>query len=311
DRHRVREVGDTRADRLPARCDRGRHLRRGALRDPRLGRRRATHRRRAHQPHHHCRGAALAAPEDRGQRRLSHLDRGQPEHRAGDRVPRRRRRRQRGRLPRHRHARGERNSRGVRGQTGSALAARSTVDPRAWKHASGAEDCSMILQDKTVLVAGVGAGLGRHVVEAALRDGANVLLAARTEAVLEQTAKEVDPSGKRVAWRRTDISDAADCAALVAHGVERFGKVDALVQVAAYELAFGGLHDTDFDNWRRCFETNVLGTLTLLRAVHPAMKRAGGGSIVLIGSQSMFLPSLPQAGYAASKGALLTAMYYL
>jgi NAD(P)-dependent dehydrogenase (short-subunit alcohol dehydrogenase family) len=55
----------------------------------------------------------------------------------------------------------------------------------------------------------------------------------------------------------------------------------------------------------------VLGTMTLLRAVHPAMRRAGGGSIVLIGSQSMFLPSLPQAGYAASKGALLTAMYYL
>jgi len=169
----------------------------------------------------------------------------------------------------------------------------------------------MILQGKTVLVAGVGAGLGRHVVEAALRDGANVLLAARTEAVLEQTAKEVDPSGKRAAWRRTNISDAGDCQALVALGEERFGRIDALVQVAAYELAFGGLHDAALENWRRCFETNVLGTMTLLRAVHPAMKRAGGGSIVLIGSQSMFLPSLPQAGYAASKGALLTAMYYL
>jgi len=169
----------------------------------------------------------------------------------------------------------------------------------------------MILEGKTVLVAGVGAGLGRHVVEGALRDGANALLAARTEATLEQAAKEVDPSGARVAWRRTDIADAADCEALVAHGVERFGAVDALVQVAAYENAFGGLHDTDFDDWRRCFETNVLGTLTLLRAVHPAMKRAGGGAIVLIGSQSMFKPSLPQAGYAASKGALLSAMYYL
>jgi NAD(P)-dependent dehydrogenase (short-subunit alcohol dehydrogenase family) len=90
----------------------------------------------------------------------------------------------------------------------------------------------MILEGKTVLVAGVGAGLGRHVVEGALRDGANVLLAARTEAVLEQTAKEVDPSGKRVAWHRTDISDAGDCQALVAVGEKRFGKVDALVQVA-------------------------------------------------------------------------------
>ncbi len=168
-----------------------------------------------------------------------------------------------------------------------------------------------MLEGKTILVAGVGAGLGRHVVEGALRDGANVVLAARTEGVLEQTAKEVDPSGARVAYRPTDIADAEACQALVAHGIERFGAIDGLVQVAAYENAFGGLHDTDFDNWRKCYETNVLGTLTLLRAVHPAMKQAGGGGVVLIGSQSQFKPSLPQAGYAASKGALLSAMYYL
>jgi len=168
-----------------------------------------------------------------------------------------------------------------------------------------------MLEGKTVLVAGVGAGLGRHVVEGALRDGANVLLAARTEAVLEQTAKEVDPSGARVAWRRTDIASSEDCEALVAHGVERFGAVDALVQVAAYELAFGGLHEANLDDWRKCYETNVLGTMTLIRALHPAMKQAGGGAIVLIGSQSQWKPSLPQAGYGASKGALLTAMYYL
>lgn len=169
----------------------------------------------------------------------------------------------------------------------------------------------MILEGKTVLVAGVGDGLGREVAEAALRDGANLLLAARTETTLQQAAKELDPSGRRVAYRRTDIGDAGECQALVSHGVECFGRIDALVQVAAYENAFGGLHDTDFDNWRRCFETNVLGTMTLLRAVHPAMKQQGGGSVVLIGSQSMFKPSLPQAGYAASKGALLSAMYYL
>ncbi|MEM7410347.1 MAG: SDR family oxidoreductase [Myxococcota bacterium] len=169
----------------------------------------------------------------------------------------------------------------------------------------------MILEGKTVLVAGVGAGLGREVAETALRDGANLLLAARTEATLEAAAKELDPSGKRVAYRATDISDGAACDTLVAEGVERFGSVDALVGVAAYENAFGGLHDTDFENWRKAFDTNVVGIWTLLRSLHPVMKKAGGGSIVLIGSQSMFLPSLPQAGYAASKGALLSSMYYL
>lgn len=169
----------------------------------------------------------------------------------------------------------------------------------------------MILEGKTVLVTGVGTGLGREVAEVALRDGANLVIAARTQSTLTQTAKELDPSGGRVAFAATDINDAQACEALVAVARERFGGVDALVQVAAFELSFGGLHDTDFESWRKAFETNVLGALTMIRAVHPEMKRGGGGSIVLIGSQSSFLPAMPQAGYAASKGALLSAMYYL
>lgn len=169
----------------------------------------------------------------------------------------------------------------------------------------------MILDGRTVLVTGVGAGLGAEVARLAIRDGANVVLAARTEKVLEATAGELDPSGKRVAWARTDITEPADCEALVRLAGERFGAVHALVQVAAYELAFGGLADADLAAWQKAFDTNVLGSYKLVRAVAPEIKKAGGGSIVLIGSQSMFVPQLPQAGYAASKGALLSAMYYL
>jgi NAD(P)-dependent dehydrogenase (short-subunit alcohol dehydrogenase family) len=169
----------------------------------------------------------------------------------------------------------------------------------------------MILQDRTVLVSGVGAGLGREVARLSLRDGARVVLAARTGSVLEATAKELDPSGARVAFARTDITSARDCEALVALATERFGAIDALVQVAAYEQVWGGIAETDFETWRRAFDTNVLGSLTLVRALVPGMKRRRAGSLVLIGSQSMYAPQLPQAGYAASKGALLSAMYYL
>jgi NAD(P)-dependent dehydrogenase (short-subunit alcohol dehydrogenase family) len=87
--------------------------------------------------------------------------------------------------------------------------------------------------------------------------------------------------------------------------------VDGVVQVAAYELAMGGLSETDFDAWRKAFETNVIGTLQLVRAVAPALKKHGGGSVVLIGSQSMYLPLIEQMGYASSKGALLSSMFYL
>jgi NAD(P)-dependent dehydrogenase (short-subunit alcohol dehydrogenase family) len=169
----------------------------------------------------------------------------------------------------------------------------------------------MILEDRTLVVSGVGTGLGREVARLALRDGARVVLAARTESVLESTARELDPSGRRVAYARTDITSKEDCEALTALALERFGGIDAMIQVAAYEIVFGGLHDTDFEKWRLAYETNVLGSLTLIRAIAPRMKSSGGGALVLIGSQAMYLPQMPHAGYAASKGALLSAMYYL
>jgi NAD(P)-dependent dehydrogenase (short-subunit alcohol dehydrogenase family) len=169
----------------------------------------------------------------------------------------------------------------------------------------------MILENRNLLVSGVGTGLGREVARLALRDGARVVLAARTESVLEEAAHELDPSGERVAYTRADITSAEDCEALAALAVERFERIDAMVQVAAYEGAVGGLHDSDFERWRQSFEINVLGSMTLIRAIAPRMKSAGGGSLVLIGSQAMYQRQMPHAGYAASKGALLSAMYYL
>ena len=109
----------------------------------------------------------------------------------------------------------------------------------------------------------------------------------------------------------TDITDADSCAALVDLAKERFGSVDALVQVAAFENAWGGLYDMKFEDWRAAFETNVLGAINVIRPAAAAMKEGGGGAVVLIGSQSMFAPQMPQGGYAASKSALLSAMYYL
>jgi NAD(P)-dependent dehydrogenase (short-subunit alcohol dehydrogenase family) len=169
----------------------------------------------------------------------------------------------------------------------------------------------MLLEGKTVLVTGVGEGLGRECVTAALRDGANVVMAARTQSSLDKIAAEVDPEGTRVQAVVADITDADSCSALVDATLKRFGALDALIQVAAYEYVFGGLQETNLDDWRKAFETNVLGALTLLRPVAGAMKNGGGGAIVLIGSQSMFKVAMPQAGYAASKGALLSTMYYL
>lgn len=169
----------------------------------------------------------------------------------------------------------------------------------------------MILENKTIVVTGVGDGLGRECATSALRQGARVVLAARSHDKLKSIAAELDPDGQRVAVVPTDITDPASCEELADAAASRFGEVHGLVQVAAFENAWGGLHDMKPDDWRKAHDTNVLGAYNVVRALHRHLKAAGGGSVVFIGSQSMFKPSLSQAGYASTKGALLTATYYL
>ncbi|MFJ4715097.1 SDR family oxidoreductase [Streptomyces sp. NPDC088785] len=168
------------------------------------------------------------------------------------------------------------------------------------------------LTGKTVIVSGVGAGLGHQVAAAVLRDGGNAVLGARTEANLAKAAAELDPAGARTAYRATDITDEEQCAALAGLARERFGGVDAVVHVAAWDSCFGGLEDADFETWRGVLDVNLLGTLRMTRACLPALKERGG-SVVIIGTQSAVAAptQVRQAAYAASKGALTSAMYSL
>ena len=170
----------------------------------------------------------------------------------------------------------------------------------------------MILEGKTVVVCGVGPGLGREVAHAALRDGANVVIGARNEERLEGIAKELDPTGKRIASIAVDITDAERCANFLDEGAKRFDGVDAVVQVAAFDTQFGTLATTTEEEWQTCLNANVIGTMRIAKAALPHLKSRGGGSLVLVGSQSMWLsPPMPQLAYASSKGALVSSMYHL
>jgi NAD(P)-dependent dehydrogenase (short-subunit alcohol dehydrogenase family) len=170
----------------------------------------------------------------------------------------------------------------------------------------------LILDQKTLVVSGVGPGLGREVAAAALRDGANVVIGARREDRLKETASQLDASGERVVPCATDITDPGQCEALMQTAVDRFGGLDAVVQVAALDALFGTLQSTSADDWRRSMEVNVLGTVQIAGAAVPHLKARGGGSIVLVGSQSMWLPPpMAQIAYASAKGAIVSAMYHM
>ncbi|WP_326808266.1 SDR family oxidoreductase [Streptomyces sp. NBC_01186] len=174
----------------------------------------------------------------------------------------------------------------------------------------------MLLADRTVVVSGVGAGLGHEVAAACVREGARVVLGARTEANLAKCAAEIDPEGRCSAYRAVDIRDEQQCEALAALARERFGGIDAVVHVAAMDMVMGGLEGADLAEWQQVIDVNLLGTLRMTRACLPALKEAGArgdGSVVMIGTQSSVVPpsQIQQTAYAASKGGLVSAMYSL
>ena len=166
----------------------------------------------------------------------------------------------------------------------------------------------MILEGKTVLVSGVGPGLGGEIASRVLRDGANLVIGARNGEKLMALAKELDPTGSRVLAHAFDITDEGACQAIVRAAEDRFGGLDAMVQVAAFDAVFGDVQAVSAEDWRKVMEVNVVGSVQLCRACVPAMERRGGGSLVLIGSQSYaHPPDTPQLAYASSKGALISA----
>ena len=169
------------------------------------------------------------------------------------------------------------------------------------------------LEGRTVVIVGVGEGLGRETALVAAREGGNVVLGARTESTLEAVAKEVESAGGQAAYRKTDITSEADCQALVDLAIERFGGLDGVISIAAYDSLFGGLEAAgDFAEWKQLFDINLYGSLTLTRCALPALQ-ASGGAVVFVSSQTQHHPppQVLQMAYASSKAAITGAMRHL
>jgi NAD(P)-dependent dehydrogenase (short-subunit alcohol dehydrogenase family) len=165
----------------------------------------------------------------------------------------------------------------------------------------------MLLDDKVVVISGVGPGLGLELARGAAREGAAVLLAARQQAFLEETETELRKQGARARSVATDITDAQQCQRLAALALAEFGRVDALINNAYLFGHHGPFEETRAEHWRAPFEVNLVGTLQLTHALLPALKRAKGAAIAMIGSIGSRRPRRDEIGYAASKAALLAA----
>ena len=165
----------------------------------------------------------------------------------------------------------------------------------------------MLLKDKVVIVSGIGPGLGQELAFASAREGAKVVLAARTQSFLDEIEAKLRESGTETLSLSTDIADRTQCKALIDATVEKFGGVDVLINSAYSPGRFALFEDSDLDDWRKTMEVNLFGSLNLSQEVVPHMKERGGGSIVMVNSMVQKKPIDYQSGYATSKGALSAA----
>ena len=176
---------------------------------------------------------------------------------------------------------------------------------RAVKHVC--HDSPMLLQDRVAIISGVGPGMGRDISLAFAREGADVVLAARSAGKLEAVATEVEALGRKALCVPTDITDEGQCHALAQAAVDKFGHVDVLVNNAFIQPPFETIEDNDMKTWRTGFEVNVFGSVQMTKALIPHLKANGGGSVIFINSMSARRIQKEFGVYAASKSALLAA----
>ena len=162
----------------------------------------------------------------------------------------------------------------------------------------------MMLRDKVVVVAGVGAGLGRSIALAAAREGADVVLAARTAARLDEVAKEVDGLGRRALTVPTDLADAAAQEHLAEAARDSFGRVDALVYNALAMPPIKGLGVVPLEALSASFDGNVVSALRLTRLFTPLLEESKG-AVVMVNSMVVRFSQLGMGPYKLTKAALL------
>jgi NAD(P)-dependent dehydrogenase (short-subunit alcohol dehydrogenase family) len=161
----------------------------------------------------------------------------------------------------------------------------------------------MELDGKVVMVTGAGRGIGREIALRAAAAGADLVLAARSVDALEETADAA--SGVERLVVPTDVSDPGAVQACATAALDRFGRIDVLVNNSGIGGPSFPLWEVPLDEWKETLNVNVTGVFLCCRAVLPSMIERKSGAIVTIGSMTGKRELLNRSAYAASKAALI------
>lgn len=158
----------------------------------------------------------------------------------------------------------------------------------------------MRLGGKVCIVTGGGSGIGRASCLLFAQEGGKVVVADKSLDAAESVANEV---GDAAIALRTDVSDSQSVRAMLKQTVDRFGRLDVLVNNAGYGIT-GSVVETDEDDWDRLMAVNLNGVFYGCKYAIPIMRKQGGGVIVNTASNVVTVAIRDRAAYCASKGAV-------
>jgi NAD(P)-dependent dehydrogenase (short-subunit alcohol dehydrogenase family) len=166
----------------------------------------------------------------------------------------------------------------------------------------------MRLQDKVALITGAGSGIGRETSLLFASEGARVVVVDVNDASSAETVRLVTDVGGQAAYVHADVSKAADAEQMITFAERTFGKLNVLFNNAGISHANDDdAINTTEDVWDVTFDINVKGVFLGCKYGIPALRRAGGGSIINTASFVALLgAATPQLAYTASKGAVLS-----
>jgi len=176
------------------------------------------------------------------------------------------------------------------------------LTPRA-DHGESSYTGSGKLKDKATVITGADSGIGRAVALAFAREGADVLIAYLNEHEdAEETRRLVEQAGRKAVLMPGDLADPAHCRAIVDKAVAEFGRIDVLVNNAAFQMTRDSLEEIPDEEWDYTFKVNITAMFHICKAAVKHMQP--GSSIINTTSINSDNPKPTLLAYATTKGAI-------
>jgi NAD(P)-dependent dehydrogenase (short-subunit alcohol dehydrogenase family) len=161
------------------------------------------------------------------------------------------------------------------------------------------------LAGKAAIITGGDSGIGRAVALAFAREGADVLIAyLNEEPDAQETVRVVEEAGRKAIAIPGDIGDEQHCQRIVRQALQQFGKLDILVNNAAFQMTHKSIQELPSDEFEYTFRTNIFAMFYLCKAALPKMQ--SGGAIINTASIQAYQPTPSLLAYASTKGAIVT-----